>query len=271
MTEQLVPEGTEAPEQKAPEQKDPFETRATEMGWRPKEEWDGPEEDFIDAKEFVRRQPLFEKIEHQSKAIKQLSQAFDALKTHHTKVKETEYQRALISLKQAKKDALRDGETDRALAYEEKIEEVEQQKAEFDADAAQVQVPQEPTVHPDFIAWKQKNAWYNKDQELREFADTYGGGLKPKVMAGQLTPQEAMDLVSKQVRKAFPEKFVNPNRERVGSVETPSRQGAAQSNFSLSDEERTIMKKLVRSGAFGDDPVKAEAAYVKELKRVKGL
>lgn len=45
----------------------PYEAKALEMGWRPKEEWDGPEEDFIDAKEYVRRKSLFEKIEHQNK------------------------------------------------------------------------------------------------------------------------------------------------------------------------------------------------------------
>ena len=151
MTEEVkqetIPEQTEqAPAQEV--KADPYEAKALEMGWRPKEEWDGDEADFIDAKEFVRRQPLFEKIEHQSKAIKQLTQAFEALKTHHTKVKESEYERALKSLKEARKDALREGETERALAYEEKIEEVEQQKADFDQEAQKVNVPQEPQSHP---------------------------------------------------------------------------------------------------------------------------
>lgn len=260
MSENTLPEGTEqttAPEQKA----DPFETKAVEMGWRPKEEWDGPEEDFIDAKEFVRRQPLFEKIETQSKAIKQLNSAFEALKTHHTKVKETEYQRALESLKQAKRQALQDGETDRALAYDEKIEEVQQQKAEFDVEAAKVQVPQEPQAHPEFVAWKQRNGWYSKDEELREFADSYGITLAKKGNS----PAQVLEAVAKQVRKAFPEKFTNPNRERAGSVEAPSRNGPSQSGFSMSEEERTIMKKIVRAGGI------TEADYVKELKRVKGL
>jgi hypothetical protein len=259
MTEEVVPEGT--PEQTPAAAPAPFEAKAIEMGWRPKEEWDGPEEEFIDAKEFVRRQPLFEKIESQSKAIKQLAQAFDALKTHHTKVKETEYQRALTSLKAAKREALRDGETDRALAYEEKIDEVEQQKAEFDAEAQKVQVPQEPQAHPDFVAWKQKNNWYSKDSELREFADSYGTTLARKGLA----PGEVLDAVAKQVRKAFPEKFTNPNRERAGSVEPPTRTGASQTGFSLSEDERTIMKKIVRTG------VMTEADYIKDIKRMRGL
>ena len=120
MSEQLEQQQEQQPQTEV--KVDPFEQKALDMGWRPKEQWDGPEEDFIDAKEFVRRQPLFEKIEHQNKALKQLEKAFEALKTHHTKVKESEYQRALKTLKEAKKEALREGETERALAYEEKID-----------------------------------------------------------------------------------------------------------------------------------------------------
>lgn len=266
MTEEVKQPETAQPETVAPTP-DIFETKALEMGWRPKEEWDGAEEDFIEAKEFVRRQPLFEKIESQSKAIKQLNSAFEALKTHHTKVKESEFKRALDSLKQAKREALREGETDRALAYEDKIEEVEQQKAEFDAEAAKVETPQSSEAHPEFVAWKQRNGWYSKDSELRDFADTYGTTLARQGKS----PQEVLELVAKQVRKAFKEKFVNPNRDKPGAVEAPARSGATHGGFQLSEEERTIMNKLVRSGAFGPDKAKAEAAYIKELKQVKGL
>ena len=239
---------------------DPFEAKALDMGWRPKEEWDGDEADFIDAKEFVRRKPLFEKIEHQSKSIKQLTEAFEALKTHHTKVKESEYQRALKTLKEARREALREGETERALAYEDKIEEVELQKAEFDSDAAKVNVPVEQEAHPEFVAWKQRNGWYSKDNELRQFADTYGMSLAKQGKS----PQEVLDAVAQRVRKAFPEKFTNPNRDKPGAVEAPSRKGAASDGFQMTEDERTIMKKILRVGGL------TEADYIKELKKVRG-
>ena len=50
-------------EQEAPELS-PIEQKAIQMGWRPKEQFEGDEEEFIDAKEFVRRQPLFDRIEN---------------------------------------------------------------------------------------------------------------------------------------------------------------------------------------------------------------
>lgn len=263
MSEQIennLPQETQQetkPEVKA----DPYVEKAMEMGWRPKEEWDGPEEDFIDAKEFVRRQPLFEKIEHQHKAIKELQKAFDAFKIHHTRVKEAEYQRALKSLKEARKEALREGETERALAYEEKIEDIEQQKAEFEQDASQVPTPQEPTAHPEFVAWKTRNRWYERDEDMRDFADTYGITLAKK---GK-TPSEVLELVEKQVRKTFPEKFTNPNRDKPSAVEAPTRSGTTNDGFTMTDDERSIMKKIVRAGGI------TEAEYIKELRRVKGL
>jgi len=246
----------------APEVKvDPFEAKALELGWRPKEDWEGPEEEFIDAKEFVRRKPLFEKIEHQSKSIKQLTQAFEALKTHHTKVKESEYQRALKSLKDARRTAMAEGESERALAYEEKIEEVEAQKAEFDAEADKVQIPQEPTEHPTFVAWREKNSWYGRDEDLTAFAD----GLGPRLARNGLSPQEVLQEITKRAIAQFPTKFRNPNRDRESGVEAPSRKTPAADTFSMSQEERDVMKKFVKSG------VMTEAQYIKELKQLKGL
>ena len=262
MSEETLPVGQEQQTESVEQPKaDPYESKALEMGWRPKEEWDGPDEDFIDAKEFVRRQPLFEKIEHQSKAIKQIEKAFEALKTHHTKVKEAEYERALKTLKEARKEALREGETDRALAYEEKIEEVEEQKEAFDRDASAVNIPKEPEAHPDFVAWKQQNSWYTRDTELKEFADTYGMSLARQ---GK-DPKEVLEAVAKRVKQAFPEKFRNPNRDKASAVEAPSRRAAQTDSFEMSEEQVRIIKTIVRSGA------KTVVEHNKPLKRVKEL
>lgn len=239
----------------------PYEAKALEMGWRPKEEWDGPEEDFIDAKEYVRRKPLFEKIEHQNKEIKKVVQAFEALKTHHTKVKESEYQRALKTLKDARRQAMVEGETERAIAYEEKIEEVEQQKVEFDRDVRSVNIPQTAEVDPRFIQWQEQNSWYGRDHNLTRFADAIGIDYAKQGMS----PSEVLVAVAREVKKEFPNKFTNPNQNRPGAVESPSRKNSpvAKDDVLSPDEER-IMKTFVRSGAM------TEAAYRAELKRLKG-
>lgn len=114
------------PQEQVPQERQlsAIEQKAIEQGWRPKEEFDGDESEFIDAPEFVRRGELFTKIEHQSKELKQVRQALEALKTHHNRVKETEYARALKELEAARKQALVEGEHDRFFALEEKIDEI---------------------------------------------------------------------------------------------------------------------------------------------------
>ena len=83
-----------------------IEEKAISMGWRPKEQFEGDEEEFIDAKEFVRRQPLFDRIESQNKQLKNVTKALEALKTHYTRVEEAAVQKAINQLKAQRKSCL---------------------------------------------------------------------------------------------------------------------------------------------------------------------
>lgn len=258
-TEQL--ENSGAQNTTPTEQQDPFEVKALEMGWRPQEEWEGAPEDFVDAKEYVRRQPLFDKISGLNKHVKKLEQALEAFKLHHSRVKETEYNRALDQLKLARRQALRDGETDQALALEDKMDEIQAQKKEFEESLPQT--PQQAEAHPAFVAWRQNNSWYQQDPVMTAFADELGVMLHNK---GH-TPEQVMQTVTKEVREKFAYKFKNPKREAPSSVESGSRKVAKSSedSFSLPDEDRRIMDKLVRAGAM------TKEEYIKEYKRVQGL
>jgi hypothetical protein len=240
---------------------DPFVERATELGWRPEEEWSGAPEDFIDAKEFVRRQPLFEKIEHQSKEIRAMKQAFDAFKQHHSKVKEAEYNRALAALKAEKRRALSDGETDRALVIEDKIDEITEQKDQFEQDVAATNVAEPATQRPEFVRWTSENTWYGKDRAMTAFADRLGVDL-----AGQgYSPDEILQRVTREVRDEFRHKLTNPKRDRAGAVEASTRSTKSpQAEFQMSDDERRVMNKFISTG------VMTKEQYIEELKKIRG-
>ena len=55
MAEQELNTNVETQEQTQQVELSEIEVKAMNMGWRPIEEFDGPEDEFIDAKEFVRR------------------------------------------------------------------------------------------------------------------------------------------------------------------------------------------------------------------------
>jgi len=261
MSEELNTEVVETSPSETSKELSPMEQKALEQGWRPKEEFNGDPESFIDAAEFVRRGELFSKIEHQSKELKQVRQALEALKDHHSKVKETEYKRALASLDSARKQALADGEHDRFFALEEKIEEVKAEKAEFDAELKSV--PTETTsIQPpqEFVNWVNQNKWYESDKAMRAYADRLGAEL-----ASSYPPATVLTMVEKEVKKEFSHKFTNPKSSRPMAVEPAGRGGTKSDSFALSSDERDIMRKFVRSG------VMSEQEYIAELKKVKGL
>jgi hypothetical protein len=239
------------------------EQKALDMGWRPKSEFEGDEEDFIDATEFVRRKPLFEKIDNVGKELRETKKALKALQAHHEKVKEAEFQHALKSLRAEKKEALEAGDADRLIEIDDQI---------ADAKAAEVlarnqSVREAAAPHPNFVQWASRNPWYKTNAELTVVADQIGTAYAAS--NPDTSPDDVLLYVEKRVRKLYPENFTNPNKSRPSAVEggtsTPSKKPADDSsNYPLTEDERRVMMTFVRQG------VMTKEQYIEDLKKVKG-
>lgn len=231
---------------------------ALNQGWVPKEEFDGDAERWVDAGEFVRRGELFRKIESQSKELKDVKKALNELAKHNAKVREVEYSRALEALKAQKKEALSEGDADRVVDVDERIDLVKDQQKQLQAQ--QIQELREEVIHPELQNWISKNSWYEANPEMRKFADRLGTAL-----AGDMSPSEVLREVEKSVKERFKDKFRNSNRDKPGAVEgvTARASRSSEGEFELSDTERTIMKTLVDGGHLSKDE------YIKQLKAVK--
>lgn len=236
----------------------PVQQEALSQGWVPKEEFDGDEERWVDAGEFVRRGELFRKIESQSKELKDVKRALNELAKHNAKVREVEYARAIAALKVEKKTALSEGDADRVVDLDDKIDLVKDQQKQLQQQQVQQVVPQE--VDPAFGAWVQKNSWYENNPEMRKFADRLG-----VVLAAEMSPTEVLKEVEKEVKERYKDKFRNPNRDRAGAVEGVSnRQGKTSgADIELSDVEKTVMKTLVDGGHI------TKEEYLKQLKSTR--
>jgi hypothetical protein len=93
-------------------QVDPYEQQAKEQGWKPKEEFQGDPSNGARAKEFVDRGELFGKIDTLGRELKETKKALQMLQEHHSKVRETEYNKALLELKTLQKKHLEEGNSD---------------------------------------------------------------------------------------------------------------------------------------------------------------
>jgi hypothetical protein len=252
---------TPEPEQSQAPELTPIEVRAVEMGWRPKSEFSGDEDDFIDAKEFVRRKPLFEKIDTQSRQIKAVTKALSEFKAHYSKVHEIAVTEALQKLKNERKEAIASGDGERFEQLDEKITATERQVDEIREAAKAPIVSEEPVAVPEFNSWKSRNSWYDSVGYMRKFADEVG---TPLALKG-VPPEAVLKQVEEAVRKEFPHKFRNPNKDTAPGVETskPGSARASKDEVDMSDLERKIMNDLVRA------KVLTKEQYIADLKRMK--
>lgn len=243
----------------------PVEVEARASGWVPKEEFHGDEHKWVDAGEFVRRAPLFQKIDLQTRELKEVKRTLDMLKQHHSQVRETEYKRALDSLKAAKREAYVDGDPDKIVELDDKIDMVKEAQRKFEveqaSEAARATTPE--VIHPEFAAWTRRNPWYDASKPMRAFADALGIELR----ASGMSPTEVLKQVEIQVKEEFPNKFRNANRDKAASVEGAGKGGGKSSSSgeaSLTEDERRIMNTFVRS------KIMTKEEYIAELKKVKG-
>jgi hypothetical protein len=251
-TTDIIPEQTQ--------QTDPYEDEARSQGWRPKEEYEGDPNKWRPAKEFVERGELFGKIDSMGKELKETRKALKMLQEHHTRVKETEFKRAVDELKVLQKKHLEEGNSDGYLEATELLTDLKAEQKAREV-AAQVAPKQQD---PRFESWKQQNEWYTKDADMREYADAVGLGYAQRHPG--MSPEDVLEYVTKQVKLTYKDKFTNPNRTRPNSVEGASTtQPVKKDSVELSEDERRVMNTFVRQG------IMTKEEYLAEVKRMRGV
>jgi hypothetical protein len=233
MTEEVLKNtanaGTEIPGEKKPEAKvetaagdvetkelTEVEKRASEQGWRPLEEWDGDPADWRDARQFLDRGELLNRISAQSKEMKELRKTLKAFEDLNKKLADTKFNEKLQELKAAKAEALESGDAKRVVAIDDQIDVTKDAMAANKASTI-VQEPQNADQHPEFQRWVDKNSWYAQNEEMRMFADNVGTSFAR--MNRDKTPQEVLKYVENRVKRAYRDMFMNERREEPSKVE----------------------------------------------------
>lgn len=234
-----------------------IEQRAMEQGWVPEDQYSGPGK-WRNAEDFLDRGEFFKKIEQQNKRLSAYEQTLQDLKKHHEKVRETEYKRALATLREEKKAALNDGDADAVVDIDDKIAELREEAKRVET-APAINTNVEPD--PRFMIWVNKNPWYNTNKAMKVFADEVG----QKMALNGATPQEILVEVERRVKREFPESFNNPNRDKPGAVESGSvKSGGRKESFTLTAEETRAMHRFVNAG------VLTKEQYIAEIKASRG-
>lgn len=259
MSEEIVDTSNQEAEQSQQEstpQLSPDEEKAIARGWVPKEEWveaGNKEEDWKPAKVFNEHGEMIGKIRGYERKTAELERAVQFMHQKSQEVYESGYQAALKSLRQEKREALAEGDLVKADEIDEKIDETRSKLEQ----TRRTPPPQpQAAVDPEFEAWRNANPWYN-DGVMQKFADALAIEYI-NVNKGQVTAADVRDFVEKEVKKEFAHKFKQTPRSapspdgdgkgpsgKTGGGKLDSR--LAQAKAEMTDEERGIMKTMIRS------------------------
>lgn len=251
----------EPPQTEEPPQLTEDEQRATSKGWKPKDQWEGDENDWKPAKVFNEIGELKEKLSVQEHTLKKTNKVVQLMKEHHLNVRQSAYEQAIKDLKTQRAEALENDRFGEAEKIRDQIEDVNTRYKTDNVLPAHIEkeVSTASDPDPEYFAFMDRNAWYKpggKD-ELSKEADALGAAYK--LQHPEAPFKDLITDVEKKIRKLYPEKFTRPNNP----VNEPGNQrgtGSSPTKYVLSAEEKEIAR--------GFDLTDAE--YAKELAGYKG-
>jgi len=245
---------------------DPAEAAARAMGWRPKEEFSGSSEKWVDAGEFVRRKPLFDEVKDLKRTVKKMADTNEAMAKHFQKTVAATVESRIAQLNAGRDEAIAEGNVTKVKEFDAAIE--AQRKAKSES--------ARPGVDPDVTTWQAENPWFGTDKEMRVFAiaanDAY---LRNNPDA---TTMDGLDSTLKAVKKAFPEKFASAKPPAPPSPSSAAPPATAQKKYSvsrLSREQRLAHDQYIKAGTF-DKAAKAAGIssteyFMKSLEQIGEL
>ena len=213
-----------------------YEKVAREKGWKPREEFEGEGDVWVAPEEFVKRQPLFDKIKVQNKQLKELTKTVEALAKHYNTSIEQAKARAIVDLKLERKEAIELGEVTRVEELDTRIEQVKQMET--------VTTPKSDTEIDKFV--DEHSSWFNVDKAMTRFAVTFNESYLAD-NPGKM--KESLEETLKAVKAAYPDKFENKRRSDPPPVEggdgSGQGQGGKYTMNRLSPEQKLVYSQLV--------------------------
>lgn len=208
------------------ERQEAFEKEAKEMGWVSKEEFQGDEEKWVDAKTYIERgeniipimrannkrmrQDLLtrdKEIATLKSSVENANKAIKALQKSYTESTKQQVEQAKKELREQLKQAREVGDVDAEFTIQDKLDDLKQAGKE----EKEQQTPKEDegqSLNPEFISWNKDNPWFGDmtDTENRKRTRTLvriGEDLRDEgdQTTGRAFMDKCMDILEKQEGK----------------------------------------------------------------------
>ncbi|UOF82041.1 hypothetical protein [Caudoviricetes sp.] len=256
----------------------PVEQEARSQGWVDKDEFRGSETDWVDAETFVRRgkeiMPVLRKnneklLQRLAKAEKDAEEARNVAKEFQKFQKENyerkvqDYEAQLSQLKQAKKEAISVGDGDRAVAIDDQIDDIKEQRdiAKLEANRPEPQVQATTTADPALNTWLEKNSWFGTDLKKTGIANGLGEAIRRENPG--LVGKEFLDKLDEEMNALLgqPVQRQAPQNPVEGRSNTRPSGTKRQSYDNLPAEAKAACDRFVKQGLMTKEQYVAEYSW----------
>jgi hypothetical protein len=286
-----TPELNEAPalvEEAAPMSE--MEQKARSLGWKSKEERlsEGKNDlHYIEPDEYVRRQPLFERLSQQKRELEETKALAKQAMQHLVEMRKQAYQNDIRNVESQKMKAVEEGDTTRFQHIEAQVRNLRDQEAKDPI----IHQPSAPVqANPELTKFAQRNeSWYNdstiENRKMRAAAEAIDTFLYKQAQIDQGLPSNQEPHIDYKIHLAeienrvkglpeFSHRFSNNQRNAPSSVgkstSTPSNTIVSKSEYAskLSADQLQMGKYFERTskGAYTLEMYAKELAAMGRLK-----
>ena len=207
------------------------EQKAFDQGWRPKEEFEGNEDNWKTAKEYIKDGEFISKIAELNRRMDSQKAEFDERLENTNKLNEARRKAEIEDLKAKQREAVNNADEDAYDSAQKKIEKLEESKVDL------VTAPQ--GKDPAISEWEDKNPWINNpDDEKTAIAQGLFNNYLSKNKGH--TAKQALDHVDSRLANLYP--VSNPRRDQPDATETGTKR-PKQKNRDLSMDDLTQDEK----------------------------
>lgn len=272
---------TKTEETKEDPQLTDIEKRALNRGWKPKDQFYGKEDDFIEAEDFVKNFTWVREINKLKDTIDRQKKTLESLVDHNKKVEEVTYKKAkqeleskLVGLDKQLEDAALLGDTNAVKNINKEI---------VDIKIKETFTQPLPVVNniPDYVTdFNNRNkSWFNNNSAMTAAMSAYALKID-KDMNGQnpdMDPVDHLKLVEEKVKKEFPQYFATKTHtaaevvesKHASKVESASSASTRSSDLRIEDlpkEAQDLARRLKSSTKKFD-----EQTYIKQYRLINGV
>ncbi len=201
-------------EEKESNERKEIEAKARNLGWVPKNEFNGNLSDWRDAPDFIQHGEstlpiLRENIKRLHKKLDEQNKTISEFAKHYKTVEDRAFKRAVEKLKKERKAAVEAGDTQKFDKIDKEIEDLEKEQASKPKETQ--------SGNTEFDSWAQDNTWYGDNIEMTIYANQAGQIIRGKHPNWSLS--KVYDKVTQAVKEKFSGHFKNKARSHPASVE----------------------------------------------------